>query len=1014
MTLTLTQRRNRLRQRLKELPFWLDRATFDLEGWRFNGEPLALGQPWPQRGGVNHLQLADVSMPEGWPLADTVLELNPGGESLLHILYPDGEESFGIDPNHRRFPLRDRQFSLELESVARLPFGAPNRDARLAVARLVYVDRALQRLNLQLGLVLDAAETLEGYEVESELLAVAERALAELDWPSGTESVLARTQRSKEMLSVWQLPPLPPEGPGLSEEQRATVEEASRRLERDLRRLQYRHPAHGRLALTGHAHIDLAWLWPMAETRRKAQRTFHTAVSLLERDETFHFTQSTAQLYAFLERDDPALFERIRRLEREGRWETIGGTWVEPDTNLPSGESLARQLLYGQRYFQRTFGRTHDVCWLPDCFGFSPALPQLLRLAGIDTFFTIKLTWNETNSFPYDLFRWEGLDGTQVLAHLFDNPDGGYNGNPRPQAIQGTWENFRGKQITGENLLSIGYGDGGGGVTPEMLEEVRVLQNFPALPAVQFDSARNFYQRTRQAVRDVELPIWTGEMYLELHRGTFTTQGRTKYLHRRAERDLVAAEVVGALQALAGLGEPASREEQWHAVLRNEFHDILPGSSIREVYEQANAELSEVVDRAGALIADGMDALAQAVLPPGEREALFVLNPDLSARPLRLELPSSFPGAQDTESGSVLSGDGLIPGLGTVSVLASPPAGAVEVSSHHLENAYLRVTLDENGLLTSVYDKQAGREVLGGRGNQLWVYVDKPRAWDAWDIDAGYPEQGEEITALDSIRVLEAGPHRVAVRLERTFRQSRITQDIRLWSNSPRLEFKTTLDWHDRHWLVRARFPLAVQSRHATFESAFGMIERPTHRNTSWEQAAFEVVAHRFVDLSEPGFGVALLNDGKYGHDVSSNSIGISLLRSPTHPDPLADEGLQTFTYALLPHQGSWLAGGVLAEAEDLNRPLLAQPIHTAQEVIWQPLRVAGLPAGLGTLKGAEDGGGLVLRVYEPQGARGALSLTLPPGWEIASEIDLLERPIGTPDLTLQPFQVRSWLLRQG
>jgi alpha-mannosidase len=494
------------------------------------------------------------------------------------------------------------------------------------------------------------------------------------------------------------------------------------------------------------------------------------------------------------------------------------------------------------------------------------------------------------------------------------------------------------------------------------------------------------------------LPVWSGELYLELHRGTLTTQGRTKRAHRRAERDLVAAEALGALEALAGGELPASLEPAWRVLLRNEFHDILPGSSIREVYEEAEAELAEVSRTAQAAIDAALDRLAARL--DGEGAGVLVVNPDLTARPLRAVLPD----------GSALTAPGTLAGLEARVVSPGDPAGAVSASGHVLENDLVRVELAADGTLASVRDKRLDREVLDGRGNQLWAYVDKPRQWDAWDLEATYADDGEEIPA-DSVLVVENGPHRAALRVERRFRDSRIVQDVRLWAGSARIDFATTLDWHDRRWLLKARFPLAVRSPRATFETAFGVVERPTHRNTSWDEARFEVAGHRFADLAEPGFGVALLNDGRYGHHALGSELGLSLLRSPVWPDPLADEGEQEVVYALLPHAGGWLDGGGLAEAEDLNRPLPARPVGRGAGASLRPLRVDGLPVALGALKPLEDGGGLLLRVYEPQGARGRVRLELPDGWTADAQLDLLEREAGPPDLELRPFAVRTWRL---
>jgi alpha-mannosidase len=1041
MTLSIEQRLHRLDVRLGELAHWRVRDRLPLGDWRFDGEPLGLGERWPDPEGFHVLTHAETEVPASWTLEETELELDVGGESLLRIGYPDGSyERFGVDLNHRRFPLRQSRFSLEVEAVPRFPFGTPNRDPRLATARLVWVDPAVERLHRRVRMVIEAARALESEDVVPPLVAAGERALAALDWPSATEAYLDRLGESGELNSIWSLPrELDPTRAQLTDAERASVTAASRELDDAFEQLGARYPKQGAVALTGHAHIDLAWLWPLDETERKARRTFWTVVGLLERYPEFRFNQSSAQLYELVEHEDPDLFARIREHVAAGSWEPVGGMWVEPDANMPTGESLVRQLLHGQRYFAEKFGFTHDVCWMPDCFGFTPALPQLLLGAGIRNFFTIKLTWSETNRFPYDLFWWEGLDGSKVLAHLFDNPAGvfadgrrvgtfdfsghgvlfsaaglgastlggwlgGYNGDTGPMAVRATWRNYRGKNASPETLLSVGWGDGGGGPTAEMLEQAREVAALPALPSVRFAKVADFYEATRRNVEGESLPTWAGELYLEFHRGTLTTQGRVKALHRRAEHDLVTAEVVASLDALLGGELPASLAPQWKVLLRNEFHDILPGSSIREVYERAEAELGSVGEAARRVIDERLDALAGRLVPAGGSDALLVVNPHLSPQALRLEL----------EDGTLVAGSDELAGLEARVIVEPSLPGAVRVSDRELENDLVKVVLNDDGTLASVLDKTAGREVLDGRGNQLWAYVDKPRVFDAWEIDPDYASEGHDLAPAASLEVVERGPHRGAIRVEWRFRDSRIRQDVRLWSNSARVEFRTTLDWHDRRLLVKARFPLAARATHASFETAFGVVQRPTHRNTSWDAARFEVAAHRFADLSEPGYGAALLNDGKYGHHALGNELGISLLRSPVYPDPLADEGEQTVTYALYPHHGGWLEGGVLREAQELNRPLLVRRVAAAEARSWRPLRLDGLPLGLGTLKLLEDGGGLVLRAYEPQGARGRVEASLPSGWSLDAELNLLEEEVGSPELEFTPFRVRSWRLRRS
>ena len=999
MSLTLDQRRERLRQRAAELESWRVRARAPLNGWICDGAFLALGAPWPSVDGLRRFA-AKAQAPADWPLEATRLALDLGGESLVTLNYGGDEERFGLDPYHQEFSLRGRAFAIEAESVARAPFGQPVRAPALARAEFVWIEAPVESLLLLLTQIVEAAATLVGDEVVPHLIEAGEAALRSLYWPSLTADYVARIAPTRQMQTIWRLPPVAPDPPGLDDAQRASVVSAEAALRARLKGLQAHYPPRGQIALTGHAHIDLAWLWPYDETRRKLRRTFHTALGLLTRSPDFVFNQSTAHYYAEVERDDPALFAQIQARVAEGRWEPIGGMWVEPDTNMPTGESLARQLLYGQRYFERAFGVRARVCWLPDCFGFSPALPQLLRQSDIDSFFTIKLNWSETNRFPHDLFWWDGLDGSRVLAHMFDNPLSGYNGDVRPEGTAPTWANFRGKERHDETLLAVGYGDGGGGVTPEMIARELQLRDFPALPMARWSRVDAFFARAHAKAQT--LPVWSGEMYLELHRATLTSQSGVKRRHRRAERGLIAAETLASLAALLGAEPPPSLEPLWRVVLKNEFHDILPGSSIREVYEDAERELDAAIAATEQAQQAALLTLA-ANAPAGEGEAVLIANASLDERVIEAELSDGFVSTIET-----------IPPL-SVRILrraALKPAPGLKLEGRMLENAHLRAELGADGAIASLVYKASGREALDGRGNQLWVYPqDKPRNWDAWDIEEDYEKSGEEIATLESLEIAADSPHYAALRVSRRWRHSRITQEIGLSANGRRLDIRTHLDWRDRRALLRSLTPARVRARHAIAECAFGVIERPTHQNTSWEAAAFEWTAHRFVDLAEPGFGLALLNDAKYGHSVRGNVLGLSLVRAPVYPDPLADEGEQRFTYALMPHESPW-RDSVRAEAEALNQPLFALPVSGVAEGVLRPLSLEGLAVALAGFKSAEDGDGLVLRVYEPAGARGAVRPALPDGWK-AETADLLERRIEA-GVEIGPFEVKSWRLTRG
>ena len=1013
MALTIAQRLERLKVRLDELFWWREREAVTVEDWTFDGAPIAVGAAWPKRQGVAEFA-ASATVPAHWPLGDARLILDLGGESLVSLTYPAGETvRFGLDPYHREFPLRAHAFSIHTESVARLPFGEPVRHPHLNVAKLVWLDLPLHHLHLRLKQIAEACTSLAGHEVVPHLLDAAEQALYALDWPSATPDYISRFAPQTGQQKIWQLPELKANPAGLDDAQRQSVVAADAALVEALRALQQRFPPQGQIALTGHAHIDLAWLWPYAETRRKARRTFHTALGLMEGSNAylaqsgFRFNQSTAHYYAQIEEDDPALFDRIVAKVKSGAWETIGGMWVEPDTNMPTGESLVRQVLYGQRYFEQKFGVRHTVCWLPDCFGFSAALPQILSQGGIASFFTIKVNWSETNKFPADLFWWEGLDGSRVLAHTFENPRGGYNGQLGPEAVIRTWQNFRGKTMHPQSLLAIGYGDGGGGVTPEHVEREIQLRDFPALPAARWSRVEDFYARAHATAQNIELPVWQGDIYLELHRATLTTQSAVKKLHRQAERALISAETVGSLAALLGAELPRSLEQVWRTVLKNEFHDILPGSSITEVYDDAERELGSAIEAGRAEQSAALGRIV-AQLPKGDvADALVVVNPSLASRPLRV-----------TIDGKRLATSDQIPPLG-ISVLDRSrlsPAEGLKADISRLENVHLRVEIAADGTISSLVHKATGREALADRGNQLWVYpYDKPRNWDAWDLEDDYAQKGIELTAVERLEVVESGPHRAAIRVVRRFRDSFVTQIYALDANGLRLDIETEIDWHDRHCLLRTLTPVAVRATHATFEHAHGIVRRTTHDNTSWDQAQFEVPGHRFADMSEPGFGVALLNDAKYGHSAKRNMLGLSLVRSSVYPDPLADDGTQSFTYSLYPHAGDWHEGGVREEAEDLNQPLLvvaASGLASGQIV---PFSTSGITAALSGFKRSEDGKSLILRIYEPAGGRGDFNLKLPSGWSEGGIVNILEEPMERPaGPDLRPFELRSWKLLRG
>lgn len=763
----------------------------------------------------------------------------------------------------------------------------------------------------------------------------------------------------------------------------------------------------------GHAHIDVAWLWTLGQTVRKSGRTFSTVLRLMEEFPDYKFSQSQPQLYQYTEQHYPELFEQIKQRVKEGRWETMGGTWVEPDCNAIGAESLARQFLLGRGYFRKHFGDVDTpVLWLPDTFGYSWALPQLIKQAGMKYFITHKMSWNQYNQMPNQILWWQGLDGTRVLTHFLTTLTGDeflpfsttYNGLVSAAEVFGTWENFRQKETHNELITAYGYGDGGGGPTREMIQSIEAMKAHPGTPRLRFGTVREFMERIENEIAET-LPTWNGEFYLEYHRGTYTSQARTKRNNRKSEFLLHDAEFLAAMAAaITGAAYPHEAVNQaWELVCLNQFHDILPGSSIGAVYEDSERDFATVRQLGEKVREDAITALAN-TLPT--QSAVAVINPtSFGGRKLGLLEGAAKDGTlidlrtntalvtQAVEGGLLVDVPALAPysvlGLGESTNPAATQSGSVTAKSegkaYILENAVLRVELNQGGDITRIYDKEAGRDVLaqGETGNTLLAFEDRPMNYDAWDIDIFYEDRTEKVEGVESISPIENGPLRAGLEIRRTYRSSRIHQKIYLCHDSKRLDFDTWIDWHDSHILLKAAFPVDVLNPLASFDVQWGNVQRPTHRNTSWDWGRFETCAHKWADLSEGDYGVALLNDCKYGYDIHNNVLRLSLLKSATSPDAHADQGEHFMTYSLLPHRGDWREN-VIPEAYALNDPLILRRVQggagsnegAAFVSVDQPNIV------IETVKQAEDGNGVIVRMYEDHRNRGTVTLTA--GFDIA------------------------------
>ena len=796
---------------------------------------------------------------------------------------------------------------------------------------------------------------------------------------------------------------------------------------------------------TGHAHIDVAWLWTLGQTRRKSERTFQNVIRLMEQFPDYHFTQSQPQVYQFIKEDQPELFAAIKQKIAERRWEPIGGMWVEADCNLSGAESLARQFLLGRTFFRDHFGKEAEspILWLPDVFGYAWALPQLIRQAGLKYFMTIKIGWSQYNRLPYDTFLWQGLDGTQILTHFSTVKEYGseytstYNAMANANETLGTWQNFQQKELHKDLLMAYGFGDGGGGPTREMLENIEVMKHFPALPQVRQSSAKAFFESIGPLTQSKMMPVWNGELYLEYHRGTYTTQARNKRANRKSEFLLHDAEFIATYASLiAGYQYPIREfQDAWRTVCLNQFHDIIPGSSIGPVYEESQRQYAQLTqdvtrlrDEALQALADHMDAdLLLVNATSFTQQGLVFVPGDSSQRFTRDGQPVPV---QEAESGIWVDAGKLAPYsvVGLKATVDSRPLTTVNrpQSTVFLENDFLRAEFNLDGDITRIFDKQANREVLAPNSlaNQFQAFEDRPSSWDAWDIEIFYDDKMWLAEPASSIEMIEYGELCQTLEIKRKILNSETTQRVSLSHNSPRLDFDTRIEWNERHVLLKVAFPVDVLAPEATYEIQWGNVQRPTHRNTSWDWARFETCAHKWVDLSEGNYGVSLLNDCKYGHDIHSNVMRMTLLRSPTMPDPTADFGEHQFQYSLYPHVGAWNEE-TQREAYLLNDPIVVFRSGRGSKTEDLPFStVNGLRSMVSlnapnviieTVKRAEDGNGIIVRLYESQRQRGTVQLHTGFAMEAAWETNLLEENESalhvendSIQLSLKPYQIMT------
>ena len=992
------------------------------EGW----DKICVGDRWSGRDRYLWLH-KEIQIPESWKgkravgifdFGKTGAGNNSGFEAMCYI----NEKPYqGVDVNHKEvfFPeeLYGKTFRLTFRLWSGLEGGgvpAPQ-EHMIKRADLAYLDEKVDDFYYLGAMVLDTVQNLADAEpVKYELRNALDQACKCIDWSyPGSEEFYESVHQADDLLNE--------KIDGMKKDSLVKVK------------------------CVGHTHIDMAWLWRLKHTHEKASRSFSTVLRMMEMFPEYIFLQTQPQLYAYIKEDFPEIYEEIKKRVQEGRWEVDGGMWVEADCNLTSGESLTRQILIGSKFIKDEFGKEVEYLWLPDVFGYSWALPQILKKSGIDMFMTTKISWNQYNRMPHDTFKWKGIDGSEVLTHFITTPEPWnepgswfytYNGLLTAKTVKGVWDAYSEKEMNQELLISYGYGDGGGGVNRDLLERRRRIDKIPGLPSLETSTAGEFFRDLKETVKNTDRYVhtWDGELYLEYHRGTYTSQGYNKRMNRKMELLYRKAEWLTAMHAVQSkkleLAKQEKLTEGWKLILTNQFHDIIPGSSIHEVYEDSRKDYAKVEAIGTEVINDYFqDSLDEA------KDVWTVYNDSGWNRDEIVAIPAAKAGKFVDGDGNVLETQcekdvtyvqvKNVPAMGHRAVFfrgedqtgEETSVSPFKVNGRKIETPFYQMIINEQGQIEKLYDKEYGRNVLAPneRGNVLQMFEDKPLDNDAWDIDIYYQQKMREVTDLVKWEVKECGSLRLVIGLMWKYMNTTIEQDMVLYAADRRIDFRTKVDFQERQQLLKAAFPVDIRTTYATYDIQYGNVRRPNHWNTSWNQARFESVGHRFADLSERNYGVALLNDCKYGYDVKGNLLRLSLLRSGKQPDHIQDVGEHVFTYSLLPHTGDIVSGGVVVSAHALNNPMLI--CEGKEEKTEDTFMTIDNPqVEIDAVKKSEDGKYLVVRFHDYAGS--SQKVTVKPNFCFRSwsEGDLRERRIGEicgddeVTMTLHPYEIKTVL----
>lgn len=795
-------------------------------------------------------------------------------------------------------------------------------------------------------------------------------------------------------------------------------------------------------SVIGHTHIDVAWWWTVAQTRDKVCRSFATVLDLMDQYPDYKFMSSQPVLYEFVKQEYPELYKRIQERVKEGRWEVEGSMYVESDCNLTSGESLVRQIMYGKAFFKKEFNKDNKILWLPDVFGYSAALPQILKKSGVDYFMTTKLNWNQFNRMPHDTFLWKGIDGSSVLTHLITTVGvhqsikdffTTYNGLLHPDSIIGAWDRYQDKDINNDILISYGYGDGGGGPTIGMLEtSLRMNKGIKGIPKSEQKFAYQYFKELDERVSDNKrLSTWNGELYFEYHRGTLTSMAKNKLNNRTLEISLMNLEFISVLADKVKSYPYDFLEKTWKMGLLNQFHDILPGTSIKEVYEVTDREYEKALSEIDKELKDGLLSMHDEKM---DENYLTFYNPTS----FNLNTYVNFE-VKDAKGDLIEEGKAALiddqgnqsPILGNYVYLRNLPSKGYKsfkvvelegyegsddiklVNDHNLQTPFYNVIFDDNYNIKSLYDKKEEREVLKSEGNLFRLFEDKPIYYDNWDIDIYYTEKYWDLLSYDKASWVYIGSERAVLRISRSFSKSTLIQEITFYAKSGRIDFETNVNYNETQHLLKVFFPIDINTDEATFDTQFGNIKRKTHTNTSWDKARFEVGAHKWADVSEGNYGVALINNCKYGYSVHESTMALTLIKTGIEPNPVADKGLHVFKYALYPHKGDYREAEVIKESYDFNFNLLYSPGYRKEGSFASTNKRNVI---IDTIKKAEDKDGYILRLYEGENSRTNFTLTFDNSFKKAFICNLLEENEGDAikiknnelSLSIKPFEILS------